>query len=161
MLETACQVHDIQPVVNMLPCDGAWKLTFPNGWEVTLSADHPDYELLVGKAQRSMHRRKPVGVAVDANGRLIDLNHTYQVSVSWVRDDAEDSNRVMVAFWGFSAICYLTRDHPEFERIRATLTDALASGGQVVFANYSWPIEGETEIWNKLLDVRPVSGPAQ
>jgi hypothetical protein len=76
-----------------------------------------------------------------------------------VKDDSEDPHRLMVAFWGFSAICYLTRDHPEFERIRTTLEEAAASGSMVCFAKYTWPEESETEIWNKIMDVRPVPAP--
>jgi hypothetical protein len=159
MLETTCQVYDIQRVTEVVPCDEGHRVTFQGGLTATLSADHPDRDLLLAKAERHIHWPEPVGMLIDANGRIIDLNHTYQVSVCYVRDDKEDPNRLMVAFWGYCAICYLTRDHPEFERIRTTLMEALASATEVVFANHCWPIEGETEIWNKLLDVRPTNVP--
>ncbi len=96
-------------------------------------------------------------MVVDPTGNLVDLRYANRVTVRYVRDDEEDSNRVMVAFWGFSSICYLTRDHPEFERIRTTLAAAAARGEPVWFANRTWPVMGETEIWNRILDARPGS----
>jgi hypothetical protein len=75
-------------------------------------------------------------------------------SRSFRRDDEDDPSRVKVAFWGFSAVCYLQRDHPEFGRILGTLAAAVGSPAQVWFANRSWPLEGETEVWNAILDVR-------
>ena len=63
---------------------------------------------------------------------------------------------VVVAFWAFCAVCYLTRDHPEFDRILATLWAAAGTQQRVVFAIFTWPVESETETWNKILDVRPV-----
>jgi hypothetical protein len=159
MLKATCQTHDIQTLAEIVPCNGGHKFVFQNGLAATLPADHPDHDIILRNAQWGLEQRKPVGLVVDGDGRISNLNYTYQASVSYVKDDADDPNRLMVAFWGFSAVCYLTRDHPEFERIRLTLAEAIASGNPVCFATHSWPVEGETEIWNKILDARPSQWP--
>ena len=65
----------------------------------------------------------PVGVVLDAEGRVVDLNAAHDTPVRHVRAVPEDSNRLEVAFWAYSPICVLTHDHPEFERIHATLAE--------------------------------------
>src|SRR5262249_46089424 len=96
-------------------------LTFRNGVTADLAADHPDRDLILREAQRSLQRQQPVGVVVSAAGRIVDLEHANQVLVNYVKEDDEDSSRLKVGFWGYCAICYLTRDHPEFERVRTAL----------------------------------------
>jgi hypothetical protein len=154
MLDTSSQTYGIQIVADMQPCDGAVAIAFQNGTAATLPADHPDREAILREAERSRSGGRPVGVIVDEAARLVELSPTHQTAVRSVRD--EDSSRVMVAFWGYSPICYLTHDHPEFGRIRTTLVEATASGSQVLLANHRHMIQGETEIWWKILDVRPL-----
>jgi hypothetical protein len=60
----------------------------------------------------------------------------------------------MVAFWAYSPICYLKRSHPEFERIKHTLEQAITKDEQVILANHMHPVEGETETWYSIMDVR-------
>jgi hypothetical protein len=64
-----------------------------------------------------------------------EVSHAHDTGVHAIREDADDPSRLAVWFWGYSPVCYLTGDHPEFDRIR---------------------IEGETEIWWKILDVRVI-----
>ena len=52
-------------------------------------------------------------------------------------------------------MCNLTREAPEFDRIRATLGQAAASGGRVWLANRMHLVAGEPEVWWQILDVRP------
>jgi hypothetical protein len=158
---TNSMIFDIQVVADIQRVDKGAKLLFHNGLAATLPAQQPDYDLILPRVESSRRERQPVGIVYDADGRLVTLNHAYPSTVRCARDDDEDSNRVMVEFWGFSAICYLTRDHPEFERIRTTLAEAAATGATVWLANWPWPVEGETEIWNKLMDVRPELAPVQ
>jgi hypothetical protein len=134
--------------------NGAVKLRFSGGLTATLLADHPDHDLLLRQAERSLRRREPVGVIVDGTGCLVDLNHTYHVSVSDAVADDADGNRLLITFWGFGVVCYLPRDHPDFERIRSTLETARVSGSRVWFATRTWPVQGESETWNLILDVR-------
>jgi hypothetical protein len=130
-------------------------MVFRDGTTALLPLAHPRHDILRYTAEHSLPWQSPIAAVLDAEGRVLDLMYTYRVTVHSVKDDEEDPNRLEVLFWGFCAVCYLTRDHPEFDRLRATLTDAIASDTPVVFANESWPVEGETEIWNRLLDVRP------
>ncbi|HXG11892.1 MAG TPA: hypothetical protein VNK04_19200 [Gemmataceae bacterium] len=87
----------------------------------------------------------------------MELQCAIDTHVHEVKDCDEDPSRLEVWFWGYSPVCYLTRDHPDFERIRATLREALASQSMVWLAPHTWPVEGETEIWTKIMDVRPVN----
>jgi hypothetical protein len=154
----ACDVHDIQTVTGLQPCDsGAVRIDFRGGLSATLSPEHPDRDVILLQIDRSFRQGDLVGVMVDAAGRLVDLRYANRVTVRYVKDDEEDENRVMVAFWGFSSIGYLTRDHPDFERVRTTLAEAAANGSPVWFANRTWPVEGENEIWNRIMDARPAA----
>src|SRR5262245_16470403 len=44
---------------------------------------------------------------------LVDLHSWHQSAVRHVRPDEDDPRRLMVQFWAYSPICYLTKDHPE------------------------------------------------
>src|SRR5262249_37649690 len=99
---------------------------------------------------------RPVGLIVDGEGQILELSHVYDTSVDSIREDEEDRSRLVVWCWDYSPVCYLTRDHPDFDRIRATLDHAAASGRRVWLANRMRLVESETEIWWKILDVRPI-----
>jgi hypothetical protein len=114
---------------------------------------------MLREAERGLQQRRPVGVMVDGDGRLLELSPTHDTGVCSVREDEEDRSRLAVWFWGYSPVCYLTREHPEFDRIRATLEQAAASGSRVWLANRMHLVEGETETWWKILDVRPIKPP--
>ena len=92
----------------------------------------------------------------NGDGRLVEVSHVHDTCVHSVREDEEDKSRLAVWFWEYSPVCYLTRDHPEFDRIRATLEQAAASGRRVWLANRMHLVESETEIWWKIMDVRAV-----
>jgi hypothetical protein len=93
---------------------------------------------------------------MNGHGRLLEMNLAHDSAVDSVRADEEDPSRLAIWFWAYSPVCYLTRDHPEFDRIRATLEQAATSGGRVWLANHMHLVESETEIWLKILDVRPI-----
>ena len=105
--------------------------------------------------QSSLQSGAPVGLLVNEAGELIELNYTHQSAVRHVHPDEDDPNRLLIEFWAYSPICYLTRDHPEFERIKNTLEHAVVTEEQVILANYPHMVEGETETWWKILDIRP------
>jgi hypothetical protein len=149
--------YAIQVVTAIQSGDGGTELTFQDGSVAAVAAMHPDYDFLLIEARWSVDTGRPVGLILDERGVVLDLNHTWDSSVRRIRDDPEDSSRLEVGFWGYSPVCYLTRDHPDFERIRATLAEAAAAGTMVWLANRSHMVEGETEIWHKLMDVRPIS----
>jgi hypothetical protein len=158
--ENLYRCYDIRRVTAALACDAGLKITFEGNVEAILPTAHPDFENLRFTAEWGLEYGYLVGLELDSEHRLVTLNHSYQSLIRSVGDDPEDSSRVIVCFWAFCSICYLTRDHPDFERIRTTLEEAHAAGSTVRFANDPLAVEGETEIWLKILDVRPIPVPA-
>jgi hypothetical protein len=156
MLGTTPQVFDIQMVRTIQPSNGAVVIAFGSGLVARFPPDHPDRDRMLREAQSSLAEGRPVGVMVNGDGRLLELSHAHETGVDCVREDEDDENRLAIWFWGYSPVCYLTRDHPEFDRIRATLEQAAASGSRVWLANRMHLVEGETEIWWQILDVRPI-----
>jgi hypothetical protein len=153
-------IVDIQVVTEIRPGSGETNLTFQNGWTVRLPSDHPDQNFILRHANRSLNWAVPVGVFADAAGQLYELTEAHDVTVWSMQEDEEDKNRLLLGFFGFSPIAYLTRDHPYFERIQGTLAEAARSRQRLWLANYFWPVESETEIWWKIMDVRPVQAPS-
>jgi hypothetical protein len=156
MIGTVPQVFDIQPVATVQAANGAMMVTFPSGLVARIPPDHPDRDRMLREAECSQQQRRPVGLLVDGEGRLLELQAAHDTGVRSLRDDEADPGRLAVWCWAYSPVCYLTRDHPEFDRIRATLAAAAVSGGRVSLANHMHMVEGEREVWWKILDVRPL-----
>jgi hypothetical protein len=155
--------YDICQVTQVSPVSDGLRITFADGSNAFLDAGHPNFDVLRINAEWACRYSKPVGVIVDPDGRIVDLYAANDTTVRYIQEDATDHNRLTVAFWAFGPICYLTRDHPEFERIRATLTEAAGTSQRVWFANHSEMVhgepttqDGEFEIWWKIMDVRPM-----
>jgi hypothetical protein len=159
MIGAATRITDIQVVTAIDARDGASELTFRGGLRAILPADHPDHDVILQQAESSLREGYLVGVLVDSLGRLVDLRYAIRSRVRLIKDDQEEPNRLEVWFWAYSPLCYLTRDHPEFERIRSSLTDAVSTGNLVWVAPHGWPVTGETETWMKIMDVRPSEWP--
>jgi hypothetical protein len=71
------------------------------------------------------------------------------------------SNSLEVAFWAYNPICGLARDHPDFERIHATLAEAAGKPTLLWVATHSEEVvEGELDedglilAYPKIMDVR-------
>jgi hypothetical protein len=156
LIVTTGQMYDKQSVTAVQPCNGSTAIHFRNGSTTSLPGTHPDRDVILLEARQSLSSGRPVGYVVDAAGSLLDLHHAHDTGIDSVKEE-DDSTRLEVWCWGFSPVCYLTRDHPEFERIRATLAAAAAGGGRVWLTTHLRTVEGETEIWHKILDVRPLS----
>jgi hypothetical protein len=158
---TTTLVYDIRPVAEVSPVDGGLRIAFEDGAIAFLDAAHPTFEVLRLHAESNRGRPVSVGVVLDAGGRIVDLNTAHDTTVQSIQECPDDYNRLKVAFWAYSPVCYLTRDHPEFERIRETLTKIAGTPTVVWVANHSEMMEGEPaadgecEIWWKILDVRP------
>jgi hypothetical protein len=155
MVQLSHQTYDIQRVREVLPCAGGMQVVFPTGLSACFRKEHPDYERLLHHARSSLQDGGAVAFLVNEGGDLVELNYTHQSAVRRVRTDEEDRNRLMIEFWAYSPICYLTRDHPEYDRIKDTLERAAATETPVIFANNMHMVVGETETWWKLMDVRP------
>jgi hypothetical protein len=156
MSEASGHRFGIVVVTSAQPGDNALQILFRDGSIALLLPDHPDYGSFLHLVEWSLEFGRPVGVVIDASDCVVDMNQTYESHVRWVESDAQRTDRVEVALWAFSPVTYLTRDHPEFRRLYATLVEAAASRGRVWFANRSEMVEGESETWHKIMDVCPV-----
>ena len=132
--------------------------THIGGLEVTSSPVSMGLAIAVSESCQS----RPVGVTLDASGMVIDLNEAHDVTVRYIRETDHSSDRLQVALWGFSPMCYLATDHPEFDRLRSTLGESAGTSARLWVANHSQMVEaeppaegGEFEVWWKIMDVRP------
>jgi hypothetical protein len=153
--------YGIRLVSEVIPANGGLRIEFPDGSSAFLDATHPHFAVCRINAESRRGRPMPVGVVVDADGRVVDLNAAHDTPVRHVREFAGDSNRLEVAFWAYSPICALTRDHPEFERIHTTLAEAAGKPAMLwVSAHSEEMVEGEPDedglipAYPKIMDVR-------
>jgi hypothetical protein len=156
MLVTTARVFGIQTVSAIQPSNGTLVVAFRSGLVARFPPDHPDRDKMVREAEDSLQQRRPVAIIVNGEGWILELTHAHETGVASLREDEEDTNRLAVWFWEYSPVCYLTREHPEFDGIQTTLEQAAATGSRVWLANRMHLVEGETEIWWQILDVRPV-----
>jgi hypothetical protein len=155
MIGTKTQLFDIQKVRDVQPSNGDFAVTFQNGLVACLCGNQPDRDKILREVRFSLRQHRPVGLLVNGGGELQEANAAHDTAVRSVEPEQAKERRLPVWFWAYSPVCYLTRDHPEFERIRATLEEAASSGRRVWLANRMHQVESETEIWWKILDVRP------
>jgi hypothetical protein len=152
MLGTTLRVFDIQVVRAIQSSNGALAITLANGLIARLVPDDVDRDRMLRAAEESLRDHRPVGVLLDGE-HVVELSPAHETAIASIRED-EDKNRLAVWFWEYSPVCYLTRDHPEFDRILALLEQAIASGHRVWLANRMHLVESETEIWWQILDAR-------
>ena len=147
------------------PTERGARLVFENGAVASLEQSHPNFAAIRVHAEQAQRRGIPVGVVLDSEGRIVDLNTAHDSSVRFIREDRDNPDIFEVAFWSFSSACCLNRDHPEFDRLHSLLVDAVGSGQMVWFANHFEMVEveqdGDTYLIWKILDVRPIHGTAQ
>jgi hypothetical protein len=154
--------YGIHLVADVVPANGGLRILFRDGASAFLEATHPHFAVCRINAESRRGRPLPVGVVLDTEGRVVDLNAAHDTPVRHVRECARDRNRLEVAFWAYNPICGLTRDHPEFERIQATLTEAAGTPRLLWVATHSGEaVEGEPDesglvpAYPKIMDVRP------
>jgi hypothetical protein len=155
MIDATGERYAIVVVAAAEPSGGVLCLRFCDGTRAVLRTDHPDYEIMVHSIRWSIEDGRPVGIVIEATGEVVDLRRADESTLRWVRPDEEDPRYLDVALWGFSPACCLLYDHPEFERIRTTLAEALASGREVWFATRSELFESNTGLCHNLMDARP------
>src|SRR5262245_39994276 len=112
MIGTATQTTEIQTVADIKSLSGFVELTLGDGLKARLLADHPGHDTILHDAEWSLCHGRPVGVLLDSTGRIVDLKYAIDTLVKRVTDCEEDPNRLEVGFWGYSPVCYVTRDHP-------------------------------------------------
>jgi hypothetical protein len=162
MSVTTASAYAIRLIAEVSRSDRGARIAFRDGSVARLESGHPNFGHLLWLAEWSRPDR-PVGVVTDAKGRIIDLNAAHDTGVAWVRAFPTDPGRFRVAFWAYSPICGLTREHPEFDRIHATLTAAAGTPQQLWVATHTEETveeepdeEGLIAALPKILDVRPL-----
>jgi hypothetical protein len=140
---------------------GGLSISFYRGLKARLRDDHAEHDIILRTVNYSHAHHYMVGVAVNPEGNVVDLRHAAESHVHSVREDEEEApNRLEVALWANSPVCYLRKDHADFERIRRTLEEAMISGDSVWYATYSDPeeVEAKNETWigMRIMDIRPV-----
>jgi hypothetical protein len=152
--------YDVQFVSEVCPADDGVRVVFGDGTTAWLDASHPNFTRLQELAVWATSGRT-VGFVMDGHGRLLDLNAAHETTVYWLAEFPTDPTYFRVAFWGHSPLCGLTRDHPEFDRIRATLTRAAGKPDRVWLTTSTEETvddepdeDGLTAALPKILDVR-------
>ncbi len=166
MILTATTVaFKMEPIQGVRKTADAVYLTLRDGSVARLDRSHPNFAGLMIYVESDLRHRRPVGIIMDAAGRVLDLGAAHDTPVHSVREFPNDPNRFQVGCWAYSPVCGLARDQPEFERIHETLTNAAQSGQMVWVVTHSQEVvEGEPDddglipAYPKILDVRPVSG---
>ncbi len=150
--------YGVRSVAEVRRADGGARVVFRDGTTARLDAAHPDFAHLVQLAEWAVPGRA-VGVVIGGDGRLADLNAAHDTPVYWVRESPTNPGLLRVAFWAYNPLCALTRDHPEFDRIHATLTVAVGTPQMVWVVTHSDETvdDGADEDGlPKIMDVRPV-----
>jgi hypothetical protein len=154
--------YGIHLVGEVVPAGGGLRILFRDGSSAFLEATHPHFAVCRINAESRRGRSLPVGVVLDAEGRVVDLNAAHDTPVRHVREFARDRNRLEVAFWAYNPICALIRDHPDFARIHATLAGAAGKPQILWVATHSEEtVEGQPDedglvpAYPKIMDVRP------
>jgi hypothetical protein len=165
MLLTTALAYKIGQIEEVSRDDGGAWVMLRDGTRARLEAGQADYEHLLWLAEWSLPSR-PVGVVLDASGRIFDLNAAHETSVARVRESPADRGVFRVAFWAYSPLCALKRAHPEFDRIHAALLAAAGTPQPLWVATHSRETvadgpdeDGSTAALPKILDVRPTSPP--
>jgi hypothetical protein len=154
--------YGIHWVADVVPARGGLRILFRDGSSGLLEASHPQFAVCRINAEARQGRPLPVGVVLDAEGRVVDLNAAHDTPVRHVREFTRERNRLEVAFWAYNPICALTRDHPDFERIHTTLAEAAGKPQILWVATHSEEtVEGEPNedgllpAYPKIMDARP------
>lgn len=162
MSVTAAVNSGVRSVSDVRRTDTGVCVTFRDGSTACLDASHPNFAHLRELAEWAMQGRV-VGVVTDGRGQLVDLNAAHDTTVYWVREFPTDPSRFRVAFWAYTPLCALTREHPEFDRIYATLTAAAGTQQMVWVVTHSGETvddeldeDGLVAALSKIMDVRPI-----
>ena len=162
MIISAAPTYAIGVLLDLRRSDKGMQMTFQDGSVYHLDEHHPSFGRLLWLAEWSRSGRH-VGVAADVTGRIHDLNAAHDTGVAWLRELPSDPDRIRVAFWAYSPLCGLTRNHPEFNRIHATLAAAAGTTQPLWVATFTEETvddepdeEGMIAALPKIMDVRPI-----
>jgi hypothetical protein len=153
-MQTLTRHYDLSRVRAVAPCRGETEITFENGRTACVTANAPDAAQLITAANAACVNGEHVGLLLADTGEVLDLSPARVSTVAFVRQDTERADRLLVGFWAFGTLCYLMKDHPDFERLHQTLQGVAGTETPVLFAIHSHPVEDEVESWWRLLDAR-------
>jgi len=142
MLTTQTRLHIVREIQE--DASGA-TLRFQEGGEGCLGSGGGGYTARLRLARRSRERQHPVGVAFGEGQAIVDLLRADNDVPAELREDRSESAAVL--FQGHDGVFRLKADHPEYQRIRALLDEAIRRKEQV------WFIAGKPNL--ALLDVLP------
>jgi hypothetical protein len=117
---------------------------FQEGGHGRLDLRDPNYEALLRLARRSQERRHPVGVAFGEGKIITELMRADNDVPTQLWEDNRDQAQVL--FLGHDGVFRLKPDHPESDRLRSLLSEALRQKARV------WFIAHKPDL--TLLDVR-------
>jgi hypothetical protein len=153
MLSKHCDLFRVRAVG---PCRGGTEITFANGTTACVPAGAPDGARFIAGANAARVSGEHVGLLLSDAGEVLDLSPGRVSTVAFIRQDEERADRLIVGFWAFGTLCYLMKDHPDFERLHRMLQGVAGTETPVLFANHSHHVEDEDESWWRLLDARLV-----
>jgi hypothetical protein len=151
-----------QPIKDVRRTSELVDITLLDGSVARLDRNHPQFEILIIYIANELRHNRPIGVALNPSGNVIDIGAALVTAVYSVRPFPNDPNRFEVGFLVSSPVCGLTRDQPDFERIHATLTEAVKTKQIVWVVTHSQEtVEGEPDedglipAYPRIMDVRP------
>jgi hypothetical protein len=159
---TTAPTYGVQPVADVSRTETGARITFRDGSAACLDASHPNFSHLLQLVEWAAAHGRAVGTVVGTGGQIVDLNAAHDTGVYWLREFPTDPDRFRVAFWAYSPVCALTREHPEFDRIHGLLTGAAGTQQQVRVVTHSDETvddepdeDGTITALPKIMDVRP------
>lgn len=166
MLTTMNMVLKMQAIKDVQRGPDSVSITLRDGSIALLDLNYPNFANLIICVESELRRHRPVGLVMDTSGRIIDIGAAHDTQVRSVVQFPNDPSRFQVGFWAYSPVCGLTRDQPEFERILATLTEAVKTMQMVWVVTHSRDVvedvrdeDGLIPAYPKILDVRPDPSP--
>jgi hypothetical protein len=96
------------------------EIHFDGGRLGRLSRQNNDkYADSIEYAREGLKERYPVAATIEKPDRIVTIDPADSDTVEYLRD--YDAERLEVAFRGHAAMYYLRKDHPDLQRVKATL----------------------------------------
>jgi hypothetical protein len=161
MLTATTLAIKTQPIQYVRQTAEAGWIVLRDGSVARLDPNHPNFDYLMIYLESDLRRRCPIGIILDASGRVVDLGAAHDTPVRLVQQFPNNSSRFQVVFWAYSPVCGLTSDQPEFERIHATLLRAITTGQMVWVVTHLEEVvedepdeDGSIPAYPRIMDVR-------
>jgi hypothetical protein len=110
-----------------------------------LPGSHRSFARWMDLLEDSLQRQRPFGVGLGQDGHIHDVRWADQDRVKWLGEGTEGP--LPIIFWGHAGVYHLERDHPDFQRLYATVKRSAEHEEPIWFVYRSFPLT--------LLDVTP------